>query len=428
VHSSSSIRSHGCAPAGLIACALVSIALAGAAHAGEEGPSLHPASAVSVGGPGDDYNVPDEVNATSYTGGESVLRFVRLPPIAASTQAIDANAAAQSVETVEAVAPAASASVLIDNSPDFTASCIADSTAEADGDSGDHELWIVSTRDLPGAECGCPAPEFQPRVERYVCGSGWVGSTLEEFVASDDATRVTAIFIHGNDTDPAEAEARGRQLYRQLLTSRCAVPATRLVIWSWPSEQVLRHFRRDAQLKACRTNIEGYYLARFVDQLAPQTPLSIGGYSYGARVATGGLHLLGGGVLDGRQLVERMHADRQPASVVLLGAAMANNWLLPGMRHDRALSQVERMVILFNPADFVLHWYPRLWGHGGPEALGATGLAAPAQLGPERAKVTQVNVRSQLHCRHAWDNVSASSSIMSLVQRELVLLPATGTK
>jgi hypothetical protein len=412
----------------MVVCALVNIAIAAVAQGGDAGPSLQSASPPSGATRLDDRGRADQSVAdvaATVPGGRSVLRIVGLPPIAAGAQVPDAVAviaAADSSETVEAVAPGEPGGNIIDSSPDVIIPCEADATIGIDR-GGDHELWIVSTRHLPGARCGCPAREFQPRVEQYVCGAGWLGSTLHDFLDGNDTNRVTAIFIHGNDTDPAEAEARGRQLYRQLLTSRCAVPPTRLVIWSWPSEQVLRHLRRDAQLKACRTNIEGYYLASFIDQLEPDAPLSLGGYSYGARVVTGGLHLLGGGVLDGRQLAERPHAKRKGASAVLLGAAMSNGWLLPGMPHDRALSQVERMVILFNPADFVLRCYPRLWGHGGPEALGATGMAVPARLGPDGAKVTQFNVRPQLHCRHGWDYVSASPSIMSLVRRELVILP-----
>ena len=109
---------------------------------------------------------------------------------------------------------------------------------------------------------------------------------------------------------------------------------------------------------------------------------------------------------------------------MLIGAAMSNGWLLPGQPHGRALSQAERMLILFNPADFVLHFYPKLWGRGGPEALGATGMALPARLGPDRQKVKQVNVRSQLNRRHGWDYIADSQQIMSMVRRELVLRPA----
>lgn len=294
----------------------------------------------------------------------------------------------------------------------------------ADADGAGHELWVVSTRDLPSAPCGC-SPEFAPNVERFICGRGWTRSSLEEFVATEDLSRTTAVLVHGNDTDAAEAESRGREFYRELVAGRCPAPPTRLVVWSWPSEKVICSYRKDAQLKACRTNIEGYYLASFIDYLPAETPLTLGGYSYGARVVTGGLHLLGGGTLEGRELSERRHPEGHATNALLIGAAMANNWLLPGMRHEHAISQVERLVIMYNPKDFVLHFYPRLWGgRRGPDALGATGLAAPGRLGTERAKVFQVNVQPQMHRRHGWDYVAGSPAMMSRVRRELLTPPA----
>ena len=47
---------------------------------------------------------------------------------------------------------------------------------------------------------------------------------------------------------------------------------------------------------------------------------------------------------------------------------------MPGMPHERAWTQLERMVITVNSNDAVLQWYPMLWGRGGPMALGVTGI------------------------------------------------------
>jgi len=378
-----------------------------AARAVGEEAALHAPRASEIDAGNLPLGIPDGETAAAdtYSRGASVLRVVGLPPV---TFTYDSEAAALDLPTLE-MSDASDSPI---DSPEAPAA--GEVPCAGDG----HEMWIVSTRDLAGGECGCTAADFFPRVERFICGSGWESSTLQEFLATDDSSRVTAVLVHGNDTDAAEAEARGRQLYCQLRSRRCVAP-TRLVIWSWPSEKVMPQFRKDAQLKACRTNIEGYYLARFIDRLPAETPVNLAGYSYGARVVTGGLHLLGGGALAGRQLDDREHASRPAANAILLGAAMANNWLLPGMRHDRALSQVDRMLILFNPADLVLHWYPRLWGRGGPEALGATGLVGASRLGSDRGKVRQVNVRPQLHHRHGWEYVSSSPAIMSLLWREL---------
>jgi hypothetical protein len=426
----------------LMACAVVCHALlagclVSSAHADDGGPALANVSAVespSAIEPADvsdanrDCRADDEVTAdalTSFAGG-SLIRFIGFSYSAANPSALDGT---ESLPPVEAIEPGGDASLAdgalaADSTLDNAASEDADLAGLVASEQHGHELWVVSTRGLRGAGCGQCVADFNPTVEQFVCGRGWIKSSLAEFMATDDNARTTAIFVHGNDTDASEAESRGRSLYRSLLTSRCDMPSTRLVIWSWPSERVIPRYRKDAQLKACRTTIEGYYLAQFIDQLGPQTPVSLGGYSYGAGVVTSGLHYLGGGTLDGRQLVERQHPDRDPANVILLGAAIANNWLLPGMRHQHALSQVERMVILFNPTDFVLHFYPRLWGGQGPEALGATGLAAPRRLGTERAKITQINVQPQLHRRHGWDYFRGSGAIMSLVRRELIHLPA----
>ncbi len=389
-----------CARVGLLAGLMAGALLPGLARAEDQ---TAPGAAVTA--------TADEellLAATELSSG-NVLRFVGLSTFgvddAANVDDLGPPRPAESSEPASELVPAADRAKA---SLDFE-----------DADGAGHELWVVSTRNLPGNICSCPTPEFSPGVERFTCGHGWSRSSMEELLATDVPSRTTAILVMATTTAANEAEARGREFFRELVTGCCNTAPTRLIVWSWPSDKVICSYRKDAQLKACRTNVEGYYLARFVDQLSADTPVTIGGYSYGARVVTGGLHLLGGGVLEGRQLAERAHPNRQSTCALLMGAAMANTWLLPGMRHDRAVSQVDRMMILFNPKDFVLHFYPRLWGGRGPEALGATGLAAN-RLGPEQIKIRQVNIQPQMHRRHGWDYFADSPAIMSLVRRELL--------
>ncbi|HEY2841453.1 MAG TPA: hypothetical protein VGJ26_20005 [Pirellulales bacterium] len=284
------------------------------------------------------------------------------------------------------------------------------------------ELWIVSTRNLP-IDRDCCAPRFAPGVMRFICGRGFVPSSLTALIADEDPERPTIIFVHGNDNEADDAAETGIDLYNRLLSSRCAAPI-RLIVWSWPSEEVVKCVRKDARIKACRTNIEGYFLAAFLDLLPPQIHVGVAGYSYGARVVTGGLHVLGGGTLEGRRLAERKHADRDTLRCVLMAAAMDNTWLLPGMRHERAVSQVQRMVITISRVDPVLYFYPMLWGCGGPDALGATGLINAGSLGPEAMKTAHVDVTQAVHRRHGWDNFAESPEIMSLLRHELMHWPA----
>jgi hypothetical protein len=81
---------------------------------------------------------------------------------------------------------------------------------------------------------------------------------------------------------------------------------------------------------------------------------------------------------------------------------MDNGCLLPGRRHGLALSQAEGMMITRNGCDRVLRWYPRMYGRGGPEALGFTGPACPSWLGEDRAKLDVVDVSCSLGREHGW--------------------------
>jgi hypothetical protein len=283
------------------------------------------------------------------------------------------------------------------------------------------ELWLVSTRSLP-IDGDCCTPKFAPNVFRYICGKGFVRATLAELIADEDLERPTFIYIHGNDNDADDAAETGLDLYNRLLNSRCAQPI-RLIVWSWPSEEVVKCVRQDARIKACRTNIEGYFLAVFIDLLPANLHVGIAGYSYGARVATGGLHILGGGVVEGRRIATRRHPDRDPLRCVLLAAAMDNDWLLPGRPHDRAVSQVERMVITISRIDHVLCFYPCLWGCGGPDALGVTGLINAGSLGPEAMKIAHIDVTRAVHRRHGWENFAEAPEVMSLLRHELMHWP-----
>jgi hypothetical protein len=287
-----------------------------------------------------------------------------------------------------------------------------------------NELWLVSTRRMSAAGPGGAAPELTPDVFRYVSGRGWIPSSLDELVRARPLA-VTSIFVHGNDTDAEEAVNDGTGLYGQLVAVAANVPPTRFIIWSWPIEKTGLRVRRSAQTNASRSNVEGYFLAAFLRRLGPDSPISILGYSSGAAVVTGALHVLGGGTLENRRLADPPQPHQATIDAVLLGAAMPNDWLLPGRPHDRALVPAERLVVTMNPEDAVLHWYPLLWGRGGPVALGSTGIANASALGPGQAKLAQFNLERALGRNHGWQYYSASPEVISLLRHEMLQLPAT---
>jgi hypothetical protein len=144
---------------------------------------------------------------------------------------------------------------------------------------------------------------------------------------------------------------------------------------------------RDVRVKAQRTEMGGYCLGWFLAQLPPDQRVSLLAYSFGARIATGALHLLEGGQLSGRALAP--HGTQMVhARMVMLAAALHNNWLRPGGYHDLALAHVDYLLNLYNRCDPVLKRYPFLYKGSRAQALGFTGMVT-RDLGPTGELIEQ---------------------------------------
>ncbi len=267
------------------------------------------------------------------------------------------------------------------------------------------ELWLISTRrGGGGCECG-----HLPVQRASGCGH-WQWSTMAEFLSAEPSM-LTIFFVHGNRVSPALAVDYGVSAYRALLQQAPPTAPVRFVIWSWPSEKVKGQIR-DIRAKAARTNADGYYLACVVNQLDPTTPVGLWGYSFGARITTGALHLLGGGHMGGYTLSATPLAKRPPIRVVLMAAALHNYWLLPGRYHGQALDPVEAMLLINNSCDRALKHYHLVTRCGSPDALGYTGFAGPYRLGIAAEKVSQMDACCIVGEEHDLRRYLASPRLM----------------
>jgi len=170
-------------------------------------------------------------------------------------------------------------------------------------DGSARQIWLISTRRV--SRCDLNRETDPPLDYRRLAPDGaWQESDREAFLATDDPAVPTCIFIHGNRETYRSAICTGMTTYRQLVA---CVPKRdfRYVIWSWPAARVCRRTRDDLRLKASRSDVESCLLARSVDRIRADVPVSMIGYSFGARVITGALHVLGGGQVAGRSLPER---------------------------------------------------------------------------------------------------------------------------
>ncbi|HLA85523.1 MAG TPA: hypothetical protein VJL29_12070 [Thermoguttaceae bacterium] len=306
----------------------------------------------------------------------------------------------------------------------LAAAALAESAAAPSCDR--NELWIINTRCAPS--CGDESVQAaEPQYERYDAEQGWVHADAADFFDSGSTDVPTSFFIHGNRVNSCEAVSEGRSLYRVLNEAAHDRPF-RLVIWSWPASPIRGRIRDDVRIKAARSDVQAYYLARCVDRMRPDVPVAMLGHSFGARVITGSLHLLAGGELRGRALRSRADRSRRGVRAVLIAAAVDNGWLLPNWRNGLALEEVDQMLITQNCSDRVLRWYPLMYGRGGPEALGATGPACPSQLGENRGKLEVLGVDCSVGRGHGWCEYLCSGPVRSRLASYAFLAETSAVK
>jgi hypothetical protein len=249
----------------------------------------------------------------------------------------------------------------------------------------------VSTRSL----CGSCDPESLRTglvVESYALTDEtghrqWKRSDLESFLAFDPSVP-TVFYVHGNQMTNWDAKCQGLQLYRRLANYGCGDRPIRYVIFSWPSAKV-GGLLRDVRVKALRTGPAGCQLAWLIDQMPAETQVSLIGFSFGARIITGSLHVLGGGDLGcGLTLADRANSDRAPINAVLIASAVHAHWLGEGQYHGLAMTQVNQMFLLNNCRDLALRYYHLSTANGSrPQALGICG---PTRISSEYAAKIQM--------------------------------------
>lgn len=315
----------------------------------------------------------------------------------------------------------------------------------------DDELWLVSTRGiacLPQAGGPVPWQVWRWTADRWESAPVTI---LREAIA--DRPLPILVFLHGNRVDAALAGQYGWQAYRALVGSRAQPPAVRFIIWSWPSDQIHGPLR-DARSKADRSDEEAWLLAAFLAGLPwPEHPpssstysndvisadcsdcadasgsserprpageahlVAIVGYSLGARIGCGALHLLGGGSWRGRQIEVRPICHFR---IALWAAAEHSHWLLPGQPHERALGTAERWWISLNPCDPVLSRYRWVDRCERPAALGVVGLTSRWRLPGELAsRVEEEDVSGQIGGTHSLHPYLHSGYILEKTRQVL---------
>jgi hypothetical protein len=261
------------------------------------------------------------------------------------------------------------------------------------------EIVLVDVR---GLGCSCDRNLLAQRLRVSIYASSddrgcrqWMPSDLPSALSNAPGMS-TVIFVHGNRLTSWDAKHEGLAVYRRMACRAASDEPIRFVIFSWPSTEISGPLR-DVREKAVRTGPAGCQLAWVIDQMPADTQLTLVGFSFGARIVTGSLHMLAGGSM-GHRVLDLQHPDRRPANVILLAAAVHSDWLCPRHCHGLAMTQVNEMLLVNNPADRAMKYYRFVTKNGNPQALGYCG---PTCIDPANAsKIMERNVSCYVGSDH----------------------------
>jgi len=257
---------------------------------------------------------------------------------------------------------------------------------------GETDVWMVSTRRLPGI-CALPG-RVQFDVEHRI-GGRWERADLASLL--DDPARPLVIFIHGNRYEPQDAKAQGVTIARQM-ASVCPGAAARTVIFSWPSQQ-RGHIIQSSRETYRRSYADGHYLAWLLGQVDPAQPVAIIGYSFGATIAVGAIEDLVQAGDHPSQGIAPWAGRPGRSHLVLVAPAVRSDALAPRGPYGPAVDGIDRLTLVINSRDLALRLFPHLDRADGADALGAVGM--PRRWLPGSVEFTATDAASVVGKRHA---------------------------
>ena len=248
----------------------------------------------------------------------------------------------------------------------------------------EQDIWLIDTHLAPrshASEAG-----FAKVVYFQYVGRQWVRSNAESFFETQNPEVPLVVFSPGYTSTASDTVETGMTLVRLYQPGQNC----RTVFWSWPSEKLRLRLAPDIREKIAIAVASGDYLAMFLNRLKPKSQVCMVGFSFGNRIICDAVARLG----DDRPDEMRLH-------LVLTASATDRGWLASGSRHCDLPRFADKILILYNPADRVLMFYPLLYGNGSrPDALGSFGPPL-SKISPEhRNRIETVNVQPYLGKKH----------------------------
>ena len=222
------------------------------------------------------------------------------------------------------------------------------------------DIWLVDTHGV--AQLLANEQNFSKLRFYQWNTSRWLPSDAEAFFDSQCSELPLIVIALGYSLTTRDTSQVGLNIVRTFEPDK----ACRIVIWDWFSDRGTYRIRRDIRNKVPIADNAANYLALLLKRLEPQSRVCIFGFSFGSRIACQSIETL-------RQSGHKPECLR--IHLVLSGAAADDHWFAQGERYGNIQEEVEKILVTYNPDDWVLRLYPLMYPIGQrPAALGLHGM------------------------------------------------------
>ena len=268
----------------------------------------------------------------------------------------------------------------------------------------DPEIWVFSTRHLPGI---CKLPTVvNPSVQRYESTScRWLSDDLGKLLGGKGPL---VIFLHGNRYDAYSAKQQGIQFSRRCDALTSHGVDTQMMIYSWPSQQD-GCLLKDGRSKYRRCFTEGHYLAWLLGQISPERSVVFIGYSFGALITLEALEDLVAAETAGRQVSPWQYRPGD-TRLIFVAPAVRCDAFSPYGKYRETLACVDRVSLTINSQDDALRFFHLLDTRTKVDALGYTGM--PRRWMPAAIGYSAIDARNIIGREHGLTLYMRSNTLM----------------
>ena len=249
---------------------------------------------------------------------------------------------------------------------------------------GNQDIWLVDTRTASWNYAN--EQEFGKIQYFRLVQNRWERSNAATFFETQDPQTPLVVYTPGYTSTMSDTVEIGLGLTRLYEPDK----THRTVLWHWPSEKNSLCLGPDIRGKIPVARASGEYQAMFLQRLKPESKVALLGFSFGNRV-----------ICDAVSKLEVENPTQLRIRLVLTAAATDRIWLADHSRHGEVPKIAEKILILYNPLDRALKFYPLLYqGNYAPDALGRFGPPMQKILPEFRDRIEAINVQGYVGPKH----------------------------